>query len=610
MIYDARMSRSRPVIVVLVLALLLSARGASAQSVPGPSAARLLDDVKALSSPAMAGRRSGTPGAALALGHAVRAFEAAGLTPGGDAGGWEQTFQVPTGIRLGTPNSLAVVAPAARALVLGRDFTPLAVSGDGARTDGVVFAGYGITAPDLGYDDYAGLDARGKIVLIMTGEPRGGDPASPFRKPDAYHYSERRHKVINAREHGAGAVLLVNRPGPAPDALPRLSGLTQPWSVLALAITRPVADTLLAPSGTSLAAAATAIDRALTPRSFAVTGARAAVEVSLVRERSTTANVIGILRGNDAARASEAVVIGAHYDHLGLGGEGSLAPDEIALHPGADDNASGTAAVLELGRALAATGPWPRTLVFVAFAGEEMGLLGSAEYVRRPPVAVDRTAAMVNLDMVGRLREGKVYVSGVDSGSGLRALVTDAARGMPLTPELRGDPFAPSDQTSFYAAGRPVLFLFTGAHSDYHRPSDRWEKINAAGLVAVTAFAGRIVTALATWPSVPAYVKLESARSGGPSGGRGYGPFFGVVPDFAEPTQAGVRVSGVRAGSPAENAGVRAGDVLVRFGGVHVSSLDDFTFALRSHRAGDEVEVRYVREGEERVGRATLQERR
>jgi aminopeptidase YwaD len=450
---------------------------------------------------------------------------------------------------------------------------------------------------------------RGKVVVVMTGEPRGNDPASPFRKPDAYHYSERRHKIINARERGAGAVLLVNRPGPAPDALPRLSGVSQSWSVLAIAITREVADALVAPSGTSLAAAANAIDAGLAPRSFAI-GVRVDVAVALVRERSATANVVGILRGKDPALAREAVVIGAHYDHLGTGGEGSLAPDEVAVHPGADDNASGTSAVLELARGFAAAGPQPRTLVFVAFAGEEMGLLGSAEYVRRPAVPMDRTVAMVNLDMVGRLRDGKVYVGGVDSGSGLRAIVADAARGLPLTPEMRADPFAPSDQTSFYAAGRPVLFLFTGAHADYHRPSDTWEKIDASGLATVTAFAGRIVAALAALSAPPAYVKLESPRSSGASGGRGYGPVFGVVPDFGESPQAGVKINGVRAGSPAERAGLRAGDVLVRFGGVKVGTLDDFTFALRSHRAGDEVDVRYLRDGREYEGRATLQERR
>jgi aminopeptidase YwaD len=514
-------------------------------------------------------------------------------------------------VRLGARNSLAIVTPGARTLAPGRDFTPLTVSGDGMRSGEVVFAGYGITAPDLGYDDYAGIDVRGKIVLVMTGEPRGRDPASPFRKPEAYHYSERRHKLINAREHGAAAVVLVTHPGAASDVVPALTGVAQPWSVLAVAVLRPVADALLASSGTSLAAAADAIDRALVPRSFVVPGVRVAVEVTLVRERSATANVIGILRGSDPALKDEAVVVGAHYDHLGLGGEGSLAPDAVGVvHPGADDNASGTAAIMELARSFAAVGGQPRTLVFVAFAGEEMGLLGSAEYVRRPPVPLDRTVAMVNLDMVGRPREGRVYVTGVDSGSGLRTLVSDAARGLALQPELRGDPFAPSDQTSFYAAGRPVLFLFTGAHDDYHRPSDTWDKIDGRGLAAVTGFAGRIVAALAAAQAPPVYAKIEAARSGGTSGGRGYGPFFGVVPDFGEPVRAGVKVNGVRSGSPAERAGLRAGDVLVRFGGVQVGTLDDLTFALRSHRAGDDVEVRYVRHGEERHGRATLQERR
>jgi len=608
-----RLSKGRRALVAVVAAVLLafSAATSAPPLPPPPSPERLLDDVKALASPAMAGRRSGTPGAETAARYIARAFRSAGLAPAGAGGGYEQAFDVPTGVRLGAPNSLAIVAPGTRTLAPGRDFTPLTVSGDGVRSGEVAFAGYGITAPDLGYDDYAGIDVRGKIVLVMTGEPRGRDPTSPFRKPEAYHYSERRHKVINAREHGAAAVLLVNDPGAASDALPALAGVAAPWSVLAVAVVRPVADALLASSGTSLTAAAEAIDRALAPRSFVVPGVRVTVEVTLVRERSATANVIGILRGGDPSLKDEAVVVGAHYDHLGLGGEGSLAPDAVGVvHPGADDNASGTAAVMELARGFGVAGAPARTLVFVAFAGEEMGLLGSAEYVRRPPVPLDRTVAMVNLDMVGRPREGTVYVTGVDSGSGLRTLVSDAARGLPLQLQLRGDPFAPSDQTSFYAAGRPVLFLFTGAHDDYHRPSDTWDKIDGRGLAAVTELAGRIVAALATVQAPPAYAKIEAPRSSGTSGGRGYGPVFGVVPDFGEPARAGVKVNGVRAGSPAERVGLRAGDVLVRFGGVQVGTLDDLTFALRSHRAGDEVEVRWVRDGEERHGRATLQERR
>ena len=574
-----------------------------------PLAEWLLDQVKVLSAPDMEGRASGTPGAERAARHIAGVFQQAGLAPGGDAGTYLQAFQVPTGIRLGAANSLTILAPARRPLTLGRDFAPLTVSDDGAATAPVAFAGYGITAPDLQYDDYAGLDVRGKIVLVLTGEPRGTDPASPFRRPDAYHYSERSHKIINAREHGARGILLVRHPGAGAEALPELRGISQPWSILAAAVTRATGDALLAPAAKRLAEVADTIDRALAPQSFAIAGVTVTLEISLVRDRGTTANVVGILRGTDPNLRDETVVIGGHYDHLGHGGEGSLAPDAFgAIHPGADDNASGTAAVMGLARAFAAAGGAPRTLVFVAFAGEEMGLLGSSEYVRRPAFPLGRTVLMLNLDMVGRLRDGTLYVNGVDGGTGLRALVTDAARGLGLTLELRGDPYAGSDHTSFYAAGRPVLFLFTGAHGDYHRPTDTWDKLNAAGLETVTTFAARVVSAVAGASAPPQYVKVERTAGGERRGG--YGPYFGVIPDFGAGTAPGVRITSVRAGSPAEKAGVLAGDTLVRFGGHEVKTLEDLTFVLRGKRAGDRVEVVVVRAGQEHRAEAVLEERR
>jgi hypothetical protein len=335
---------------------------------------------------------------------------------------------------------------------------------------------------------------------------------------------------------------------------------------------------------------------------------RAQVEVGLVRQRGSTANVIGILPGTDPRLRDEAIVIGAHYDHLGHGGEGSLAPEQAgAIHHGADDNGSGTSAVLALARAFAAAGGAPRTLVFVGFSGEEMGLLGSAHYVRHPAVPLDRTVLMLNLDMIGHLRDGKLYVGGADSGSTLRAVVARAAQGLPLAPEVRGDPFAPSDHTSFYTAGRPVLFLFTGAHADYHRPSDTWEKINGAGLVTVTDFAARVVAAVAQDAQPPAYVKFAAPPA---STRGGYGPYFGVVPEFGEAERPGVRVSGVRPGSPADRAGVRSGDVLVRFAGIDVKTLQDFSFALRGKRPGDRVEVVILRGDREQRLEALLEERR
>lgn len=564
--------------------------------------------MRILSAPSMEGRASGTPGAQLAAAHIAKVFAEAGLKPAGEAGSFLQAFSVPTGIRLGSPNSLAMSASPARAFALDADFRPIAVSTDGSAEGDLVFAGYGITAPDLGYDDYAGLDARGKVVLVLTREPRSDDPANPFRRPDAYHYADVGHKAINAREHGARAVLLVSHPKAGDDRLPALRGRSQALGILTLAVTRAAADGLLAPAGLRLPDMAAAIDSRLAPASRPVAGVRVRLETALVRERGTTANVVGILPGTDPRLREQAIVIGAHYDHLGHGAEGSLAPDENGtVHPGADDNASGTAALMALARGFAAAGGVPRTLVFVAFAGEEMGLLGSAHYVTQPAAPLDRTVLMVNLDMVGHLRDEKLYVAGVDSGRGLRDVVTAAARGLPVAPQLRGDPWAPSDHSSFYGAGRPVLFFFTGAHPDYHRPGDTWDKINASGLATVTAVAARVVAAVAAEATPPQYVKFEQ-----PTGERraGYGPFFGMVPEFGENEHPGVRVSGVRPGSPAEKSGLQAGDVIVRFAGMNVKTLEDFTFALRGRRAGDRVEVVIARDGQRRTVEATLEERR
>jgi hypothetical protein len=593
----------RGVTLPRVLVLALAAAMFVAAAPAPPPAPWLLDHVKVLAAPEMQGRASGSAGAERAATYIAGELQRLGLRPGGEGGTWRQSFTVPTGVRLGDVNALALRAPASRALELGRDFTPLAVSAEGRQEANVVFVGHGITAPDLGWDDYAGVEVRDRIVLVLDGEPRRGDPAGPFRRPDVYHYTERSHKIINAREHGARAVLLVGA-----GALPTLAGRAQSAAVLALAITPAVADALLAPAGLSLAAAATAIDAGPAPRSFAIPNARVAVQVSLLRTRGQAANVVGVLPGRDPRLREETIVIGAHYDHLGLGGEGSLAPDAVGtIHPGADDNASGVAAVLGLARAFAQAGGAPRTLVFVAFAGEEMGLLGSAHYVAHPTQPLARTVLMLNLDMVGRLRGKTLYVGGVDSGEGLRTLVQAEAGG--LTLGLRGDPYGPSDHASFYAGGRPVLFLFTGAHADYHRPGDTAERIDAEGLAQVTAFAARVVEALAGAAAPPAYARVV-APPGSTGRAGGYGPFFGVVPEFGESERPGVRVGGVRAGSPAERAGVRQGDVIVAFGGLTVRTLEDFTFALRARRPGDRVEVVVQRDGGEQRVEAVLEERR
>jgi hypothetical protein len=602
----------RPRAAYVVAALLLGgvtlARGAD----PIPGAARLAGWVQDLADPAMEGRGAGRPGADRAAAYLADQFRRIGLRPLGDGGTYLQRFSVLTRVRLGADNALELTGAGAppRAFAVGPEFLPFTFSDDGDVTGEVVFAGFGISAPPVGYDDYAGLDVRGKIVLVMTGEPHESDPQGPFRRAEHFHYTELRHKILNAREHGATGVVVVEGPLRADDAPRAIRGTTPPWGIVAVSARRAVADAMLAPTGTSLARLHAEIERQGAPHSRAL-GISTRLRVTLVRERGETANVLGLLPGADPALRDDAVVLGAHYDHLGRGGPTSLDPGHAeAIHPGADDNASGTAAILALAEAFTRSGGARRSLVFAAFSAEELGLLGSTHYARQPPVPLERTVTMLNFDMVGRMREGRLYVMGVDSGAGLRALVEQAAAGLDIQLVLRGDAVGPSDHTAFYTRERPVLMFFTGTHGDYHRPTDTPDKVDTDGLRKVVAVAYRTARALGDGDQRPAFVRLPGVVPPPREGGRSYGPYFGIVPDFGESPVPGVRLGGVRPGSPADQAGLRTGDVILRFAGVTVRTLDDLTFALRQKRPGDVVDVTFARDGVERTIQATLEQRR
>jgi hypothetical protein len=335
------------------------------------------------------------------------------------------------------------------------------------------------------------------------------------------------------------------------------------------------------------------------------------------REQVKTANVAAILPGHDPSVASECVVVGAHHDHLGRGEDASLAPGAAGeIHPGADDDASGIAAVLAAAREAAAAGPARRTLVFVAFGAEELGLLGSAELVRRPPpgCAVESMQLMVNMDVVGRPQGGRIYVDGAASVKGLEALVHGAAQGpppLPLTLVPGSGGSAPSDHASFLAKGVPALFLFDGASPDYHRPTDTPEKLDYGGLAAVARLASRIARAAADREgrleraAAPASLPIAPAERE-----HGYGAYLGAIPDFAERKEPGVLLSGTKPGSPAEAAGLAAGDVLLRVGATPLASLKDLAVALRAHRPGDEVELEWERGGARKVAKVRLGERK
>jgi hypothetical protein len=566
---------------------------------PPIDAARIEAGVRWLADDARDGRGAGTQGLEAAAAWISDAFRSAGLTPGGDGGGYLQRFEMPVSIR--------VVREALRAGDLEfaprRDFAALLSSADASVRGPLAFAGYGISAPEQGYDDWAGLEVAGAVALALDDRPGGGE--GPFAGVHANAYLSRAHKISNARDRGAVALLLAPSVADSEDAelleasQPSANPGQQSSGIPVLSLSRVAAERLVAlAGGPSLALRQREIDATLRPASQALPGVELALEVEIERRIGSAANVVGVLEGSDPRLRREAVVVGAHYDHLGRGEFGSLAPQRRGeVHNGADDNASGTAGVIELARAFSGVARTRRTLVFAAFAGEEIGLFGSRAYVESPAVPLAETVAMLNLDMVGRLREGRLVVFGTDSSPSFPSLVRRALRGLDLEASFGEGGFAPSDQTSFYGRGVPVLMFFTGAHAEYHTPEDDASRVDAEGEARVLAAAYRAVHALADAEGRP---ELVAAKAPAPAAaGGGYGPYLGTIPSFGAPEGPGVLLQGVVPGSPAEKAGIRAGDRIVAFDGTSVANLEEYAARLFAARPGQEVRIALVRGGNE-----------
>jgi hypothetical protein len=587
---------------------------APAAADPGALEARLREAVTWLASPEREGRGPGTAGIEQAADWVARRLEVIGLdtTVVGDTP--FQRFPVTLEAKLGpsAENTAEIVGPPGadgtrpvRPLELGTDFTPLAAGGSGAFDLPLVFAGYGITAPQEGYDDYASVGAsgaKGAAVIVLRQEPQKDNPHSVFDGNQASQFAALSRKVANASEHEAGGLVFMNDASDTDDALmafERAGDGSEKRTMPVLHVRRSaIAPVIEAGLGRGLPAVEQAIDDRLEPQSAALSGWRIRGRVAIERKEAESRNVLAILPGTGG---QETVVLGAHYDHLGFGGPNSAAPGETAVHHGADDNASGTAMLVEVARILAAEGPFPRTILFAAFSGEERGLLGSAHYTANAAVPLPDTAAMVNLDMVGRLEGDKVIVHGTGTGTGLDALVDRlvAAHEFEVAKEPGG--FGPSDHSSFYARKIPVLHLFTGSHSDYHRPTDTADKINYAGMVRLTRLVADLVKELATAPERPAYIEVASkmfARGGDR-------PYFGSIPDFGKPGK-GYAITGVTKDSPAARGGLQGGDVIVRLGESAVTGLEDFDSALRKHKGGDTIPVVVLRSGAEVTLQVTL----
>ena len=619
---------------VTLLGVLGWVAAAPAQETPNGQASqeRLKADVTFLAADAQEGRGVGTKGIEASADHIAAAFAAAGLKPAPGADGYFQPFTIQGDAKLVGESALAFRVGDRAIAVERQDFAPLAI-GSAAKLDGVpvVFAGYGITANDpalgLDYDDYKGIDARGKVVLVLRREPQMDDEKSPFAGKETTAYAAFNHKLTNAYQHGAAGVLFVNDLAGLKGFEDRLLGfggagtdLNSPIPFVMVA--RKVADGLLAAAGApGLEATERGIDADLKPRSRELPGATATVVAGIERAGLKAKNVIGVLEGVGPTK-DETIVVGGHYDHLGHGGllSGSLAPLSRDIHNGADDNASGTAMVMELARRLASRAePLPRRVVFIAFSGEEKGLLGSRYYASHPLFPLDKTVMMVNFDMVGRLSDkDELTVVGVGSSPGLETLVDaqGSTAGFKIK-KVKGvsDGFGGSDHESFYDKRVPVLFPFTGLHTEYHRPSDDTERINFAGMRRIADFGEAILVDLARRPDRPTFVASAAPKNphgaGMPAGGGadpgrvGIRASLGTVPDYAA-EGTGVKLADVRAGSPAEKAGLKGGDTIVGFAGKPVATIYDYTDGLNRSKPGDQVDVTVKRDGQELTFKVTL----
>ena len=559
------------------------------------STQRIRADVVRLAGDEWQGRRAGTPEADGAAEWIAASFEGAGLRPGGEKGSFFQPFTFIDGVTLGTGNRLETRAGAApRSWKAGVEFRPLAFSSAGSASGDVVFAGYGIAAKDLGYDDYQGVDVKGRVVLVLRYGPDGNDPQSRWAA-----FTALRFKAATAREKGAAALLIVTGPRTkdAPDELVplRADASLVDAGLPAFGVTRAVAESL----GADLDALQKAVD-AGKPAPAVLSKARVELTADVSPQRATTRNVAGLLPGRDPAAG--VVVVGAHYDHLGLGMSGSLDPaPEGKIHHGADDNASGVAGLLELARRLAARpARLDRGVLFVAFGAEEEGTLGSSYFVKSPALSDQSITAMLNMDMIGRLREDTVQVHGVGTSPAFAPLLEEAARTAGLTLRLREGGYGPSDHSPFYAAGKPVLFFFTGPHADYHRPSDTADKIDATGIGRVVTVLESVVAGLGDASRAVAFTRVPADKEMPPGGSASGGlrVWVGGIPDYSE-EGLGVKFSGVTPGSPAEKAGLLAGDLLVRFGPKEIRNIYDYTYALQERKPGEHARVVVKRAGAE-----------
>ncbi|MFZ1731143.1 MAG: M28 family peptidase [Bacteroidota bacterium] len=563
-------------------------QGAVLPPVPSSSdddvtAAELKAHVSWLASDALEGRGTGTPSIDLAAEYIAREFKRYGLKPAGDNGTYFQTFDVITGIEM-EEKSLSLTQEGNDLILESGEFMPYTFSASGEFRGKIVFAKYGITDPSGTQDDYAGLDVKGCVVLVRSGYPESADPHGSIPM-----LSSARAKALSAREHGAVALMIIHQDVDEVrkfqyDRSPSDAGIAV--GKIQLELARMILD--MARIGGSVLDGG----EPQPPTEGPTVELRGNFKVSLVRKN--TRNVVGMVEGEDT---DDCFVVGAHYDHLGWGQEGSLyRGEEPMVHNGADDNASGTAGMMELAQWYA-NKPARHAMLFMAFSGEEMGLLGSAHWAEHPTVPIEKVRSMFNLDMIGRLPDStrRLNVQGIGTSPVWKEIVEKENDSEKFNLALIEDGQGSSDHSSFYTKGIPVLFFFTGLHTDYHRPSDDTEKIDFTGEEQVTRYIAEIINDADALPEVPftKVVKKDDEKVAR------FNVYVGTIPDYSE-NEHGFRITGTSPGSPADKAGMKEGDIITKFGETEVRNIYDYMTALSRHQPGDEVPVIVLR-GEEKV---------
>ena len=546
-----------------------------------------------LASDSLKGRKPGTDGGRIAAEYVAKEISNIGLSP--IENNSFQYFDVVTSISAGENNTFRFKDFNGE---VEMDFTPLSFSENGDVTAPVIFAGYGfdVKTDSILWNDYSGLDVTGKWVMVLRGDPED-NPHGIFSE-----HSSLRKKTLVARDHGAAGILFLSGPEfeETDELIPLVYDQSQSGSAIhAIHIKRSVADRIIKESGYTISQLEQRLISDRKPVSFIVQEEITA-STDLVKQTVTTQNVAGILYGSDPRLKEEIIVIGAHYDHLGFGGahSGSRRPDTLVIHNGADDNASGVAAILEIIEKLKAEQTkLKRSILFLSFGAEEMGLLGSKYFVNNPLVDLEKIKLMFNLDMVGRLDSTTkaITVGGTGTAVGLSDLVQQFSEGEDLNVKLSSEGYGPSDHTSFYVKNIPVLFFFTGVHEDYHTPEDDVEKINLSGEKLVAEFVHDLIIEAANVPESLVY--QEAGPKEQPSGRRRFKVTLGIMPDYASEGGEGLRVDGVINNKPANRAGMEKGDVIVAMDGKPVKNIYDYMYRLEECKPGQRVNVDVLRNG-------------